>query len=510
MTSQHIVWVEDPEQSGLPPWRQQLERRHARAQLLRETLLAQGLQLRRATLGEVGFEPGQTLVFDHIDLALRCWTDPLEATLPRPTLLLVDSDTDELRALTVARPVDAVCRWPADTPAALALFLARLSRQQELTQQLHGSGSDRLTGLANRAHFLHKLGEALREGRRRDARALVVLDLDRFRAINEAKGASAGDALLSAVAHRLRGMARSDDLLARLGGDEFALLLQRERPHELPHAVEALLAAIAAPLLLPDGSQISPSCSAGLALLTPETNADAMLRRADLGCFDAKQLGGGRLVHHELISDDDPPDPQTDLRCFAELTQLHSDRLSRMVSELGQRLVESARQQALLDALTGLYNRRYFNERLPRDVERALRIGQPLAMAMVDLDDFGLINKQHGWATGDAALRQFAVQVRAGTRLVDWTARYGGEEFAIVLPDTDPTAALAVLERLRQVVQSLRLQAPDGTTLALSASIGLAWLQAGIDDAMSLAKAAGNACRSAKVSGKNRLLSYAA
>jgi PleD family two-component response regulator len=59
-------------------------------------------------------------------------------------------------------------------------------------------------------------------------------------------------------------------------------------------------------------------------------------------------------------------------------------------------------------------------------------------------------------------------------------------------------------------VQSLRLQAPDGTTLALSASIGLAWLQPGIDDAMSLAKAAGNACRSAKVSGKNRLLSYAA
>ncbi len=510
MTPEHIVWVEDPEQSGLPPWRKQLERRHARAQLLRESLLAQGLQVRRAPLGELGFEPGQTLVFDHIDLALRCWSDPLETTLPRPTLLLVDSDADELRALTAARPVDAVCRWPADTPAGLALFLARLGRQQDLTQQLHGSGSDRLTGLANRAHFLHRLGEALREGHRRDARALVVLDLDRFRAINETRGASAGDALLCAVAHRLRGLARSDDLLARLGGDEFAMLLQRDRPHQLPIAVEGLLAAIAAPLMLPDGSQISPSCSAGLALLTPETSADAMLRRADLGCFDAKQLGGGRLVHHELISDDDPPDPQTDLRRFAELTQLHSDRLSRMVSELGQRLVESARQQALLDALTGLYNRRYFNERLPRDVERALRTGQPLAMALVDLDDFGLVNKEHGWASGDAVLRQFAALVRARTRLVDWTARYGGEEFAIVLPDTEPAAAQAVLERLREAVTNLQVHAPNGQSMRLSASIGLAWLQPGVADAMALAKAAGNACRSAKVTGKNRLLNYVA
>lgn len=105
---------------------------------------------------------------------------------------------------------------------------------------------------------------------------------------------------------------------------------------------------------------------------------------------------------------------------------------------------------ALKDELTGLFNRRYFNQELPREVERFRRFGQPFALLLLDLDNFKAFNDSHGHSAGDAALAQLAALMRRGARGYDHVVRYGGEEFALILPQSRQHDAVAVAERIRE------------------------------------------------------------
>ena len=126
----------------------------------------------------------------------------------------------------------------------------------------------------------------------------------------------------------------------------------------------------------------------------------------------------------------------------------------------GQRIVELERslsaanarieQLSLTDALLGCYNRRYLNEQLPREVERAHRYETPLALVMADLDAFKKINDLHGHTVGDEVLLGFVQRAGASfRRSSDWMARFGGEEFALVLPQTDSVGAVSAADKVR-------------------------------------------------------------
>jgi len=105
-----------------------------------------------------------------------------------------------------------------------------------------------------------------------------------------------------------------------------------------------------------------------------------------------------------------------------------------------------------VDQTSQIHNRRYFDEQLEREIERANRTSRPLALLMVDLDHFKLVNDTLGHAAGDSILRQVAAALSENARQVDIVARYGGEEFALLLPDVTPESARAVAERLRETV----------------------------------------------------------
>ena len=166
---------------------------------------------------------------------------------------------------------------------------------------------------------------------------------------------------------------------------------------------------------------------------------------------------------------------------------------------------------AATDGLTGLANRRHFDERLPEEWARAKRNGTALSLLMVDVDNFGKFNNQHGHLAGDACLqsvaRTLAVEIR---RSADLAARYGGEEFVLLLPGTDEAGCEVLGERIRQALQDMSLPHPLNPPFqCVTVSVGGAtgWPSAErFGDHLSLVAAADRALYAAKNNGRNRLV----
>lgn len=117
---------------------------------------------------------------------------------------------------------------------------------------------------------------------------------------------------------------------------------------------------------------------------------------------------------------------------------------------MDSRQLAQKEESALKDELTGLFNRRYFNQELPREIERFRRFGHPFSLLLLDLDSFKAFNDVHGHSAGDAALRQLGELMGKSARIYDHVVRYGGEEFALILPQARQKDALAVAERIRE------------------------------------------------------------
>jgi diguanylate cyclase (GGDEF)-like protein len=162
------------------------------------------------------------------------------------------------------------------------------------------------------------------------------------------------------------------------------------------------------------------------------------------------------------------------------------------------------------DALTGLSNRRYFEERIQEEFARARRYRAPLSLVMLDIDYFKRINDTYGHPFGDEVLRAVAQVTRARLREVDMLARYGGEELIALLPETSPADALRACERVREAIEGLQLeyQAQDGTKkeVRCTASLGLASIPSPtLQTPEELMRAADECLYAAKGAGRNRV-----
>ncbi len=137
----------------------------------------------------------------------------------------------------------------------------------------------------------------------------------------------------------------------------------------------------------------------------------------------------------------------------------------------------SLQQQAHVDSLTGLYNRRYLIQALEREMERTRRTARPTAVVIADLDHFKQVNDNWGHETGDRALQLAADMLRASVRKLDIACRYGGEEFVVILPDTELPLALSVAERIRAMIEaqplSIATESDSQEALSLTASLGV-------------------------------------
>src|SRR5690349_12488120 len=173
---------------------------------------------------------------------------------------------------------------------------ARLRLTEDMT---HLARHDLLTNLPNRGLLLDRVEHALQMSRRRSTRiALLFVDLDGFKPVNDRFGHAAGDAVLIDVAQRLSSCVRQSDTVARLGGDEFALLLEDVHPPEVSSACERILAALSRGAHVA-GHHLSLSASIGVAFGDSSETAESMLRNADLAMYEAKSRGKNQWVEFE-------------------------------------------------------------------------------------------------------------------------------------------------------------------------------------------------------------------
>jgi diguanylate cyclase (GGDEF)-like protein len=187
-----------------------------------------------------------------------------------------------------------------------------------------------------------------------------------------------------------------------------------------------------------------------------------------------------------------------------ELSQL-AQAFDDMALALQQR-EQKLQEQAISDPLTGLYNRRYLNEFLPRELVRCRRSAAPLAVMLIDLDHFKRVNDSFGHEAGDVVLKAIAALLKGKVRGSDIACRYGGEEFALILPETGLDAAVRRAEVIRLAIARL-VPSHAGTPLGkVTTSLGIALFPDHGEDSDALLRAADVALYAAKGAGRDRVV----
>ncbi|MFZ0307783.1 MAG: diguanylate cyclase [Candidatus Sulfotelmatobacter sp.] len=196
-----------------------------------------------------------------------------------------------------------------------------------------------------------------------------------------------------------------------------------------------------------------------------------------------------------------------------EVPHLEASQISFKTTFAGQlglsianiRLREALRTQSVRDALTGLYNRRYLEEILEREVRRATRASQSLGVLMIDLDHFKNFNDTYGHDAGDAVLRETGASLTKGIRAEDFVCRFGGEEFVVILPTANVEAACARAERLRLKMKELTVLHQGKSMGMLTISVGVAVFPEHGSSPKELMAAADAALYEAKRNGRDQI-----
>jgi len=187
-------------------------------------------------------------------------------------------------------------------------------------------------------------------------------------------------------------------------------------------------------------------------------------------------------------------------------TQIRRHRYS---TELRQSVTQTL-ALAVIDELTGLYNRRYFDRHLSLMLEKAREQERDMAVMLIDMDFFKAVNDNHGHDIGDAVLKEFALRLRRNIRGVDLACRFGGEEFVVLMPDTDFRQAQSVAERVRMAVAERGFETSEVRPLTVTCSVGVALNEHQLDTPEMILKRADVALYRAKREGRNRVVFDAA
>lgn len=208
------------------------------------------------------------------------------------------------------------------------------------------------------------------------------------------------------------------------------------------------------------------------------------------------QLNGRLLVFREV----------TERKDVERRLRNANTRLQSQLIEIGI-LQSRLREQAIRDPLTNLFNRRYLEETLDRELARAAREAYPVSIFMIDIDHFKNVNDSHGHEAGDLVLKAIADVLASQSRRGDFACRFGGEEFIVVMPNINTEVAQERAETLRKMLNSLRVSF-DETSLMVTISMGIASYPANGTSRDSVLRSADRAMYAAKEAGRDHILSF--
>lgn len=442
-----------------------------------------------------------------VKLASACYT-VLQAQGGRQALIRARREQPDLILLDVMMPdLDgfAVCRALKSDPSTAHIPIIMVTAMADREARLQGlkAGADdfltkpldEVTLLARVRSLIRSLGSAddrRAMDRNRRALGLVKADADRERPAPDLPGQRIGLVCPTPAAalHMMR------QLRSRLPGPEIerlsreaALGSSKEQPDlfvieagaDDPEAALQILAELRA----------RPATRyAGLVLILPQKASAAAAQALDQG---ANEVIFQPLEIEELA-----------FRLATQLRAKHAADQRRAEVEAGLRL-------AVIDPLTGLFNRRYAMGHLENIASRAQRTGRDFAVIMLDFDHFKQVNDTHGHLVGDQVLAEIAMRLREKLRAMDLIARLGGEEFLIVLPDTGQAQAERIAERIRRLIESTPVsiapvalaQAPAPVPVTVSLGLAMARAQGKQIDTAALLDGADRALYVAKSQGRN-------
>ncbi|MCA9693402.1 MAG: diguanylate cyclase, partial [Myxococcales bacterium] len=286
---------------------------------------------------------------------------------------------------------------------------------------------DELTGALTRPAYTLRLDRALVDASPDRPVQVALLDIDHFKAINDVYGHDRGDRILRELAARLGALPGPIHAIGRYGGEEF-IVVAEVRDDDAARFAEGLCALVRdAPFA--DPLRIAVTVSVGAATTVRPISSAELCARADQALYAAKAHGRDRAITWTEL-EREALRSHGDLRliAFENMTRVVSGRVAEIIARRGRRMLEELRSEADLDGLTGLFSRAYFDRRAPYECAEADHAGAPFTLALLDVDFFGAVNKDHGWPTGDRVLQEIARRVRSQVRSTDWVARYGGEE----------------------------------------------------------------------------------
>lgn len=409
----------------------------------------------------------------------------------KPTLVLSATDDDTTEILGWLRPQDDVCLRTLMREQVLRRLRHIYTRQTEVR--------DPLTQLATRKQLNDQLGVLAGSD---TVLSLLLADVDHFKAINDKYGHVAGDQVLRDVAEVLRAVCTKPVFIARFGGEEFGILIPEDET--TAHGIAELVRRTVGEHTFAGGLKLT--ISVGMATAAFPGDPKELIRQADEALYGAKAAGRNVVVGWDaLVRQASASGQGIEALAFENLTRVVSERVANLITHRGQRLLNSLRHEADVDALTKLYTRGYFDRRFARDFESAVNSSRPLTVALMDVDYFGEVNKQYGWPTGDVVLRKVADVMRDHIRATDWVARYGGEEICLVMTDTTAEQSKGVLERVREAIADYPYRSTSGKPLQVTVSVGAVERGALDTEPAVMVERASMQLLSAKRGGRNRL-----
>lgn len=309
--------------------------------------------------------------------------------------------------------------------ADLQQRLARLEQQiasqaAELKNYGSEARTDSLTGLANRRALDDELQRRFAEWqRRRTPFAVMILDVDNFKTINDTQGHQAGDEALRQLANVITSNSRQMDFRCRYGGDEFVLILPDTGIQETRSAAERIRAAIEKSTFKFGTQSISLTCSVGVARITTQDDITKLIRRADEALYKSKDQGRDRGFWHD--GKDCLPLASDSTKCNGEASG---------------------------NVLDSLANRAMFVEALKRRLPESQRFGIPLSIIQLSVANYRSLGEAYGESAARSMLSAVANFTQAALRQIDLLARIEEGQFAILLPGSTSNEANQIAKRL--------------------------------------------------------------
>ncbi|GBE93443.1 diguanylate cyclase [Nostoc cycadae] len=434
--------------------------------------------------------------FENLEQAQYIYTN-----ISLPIVVLVETIEQEAAVLCWLEAGDETCKLDAiDQQIGL-----RLQRSIWHNQQKHLFSLDKLTGIANFRKFNDYAIKLLTSNEEVEPVSLIYLDIDRFKFINDRYGHNVGDQILQEIGQILQKYSLGASIVARTGGDKFAICMDGCMVQGKAFAEFLRTQIETHEFKLNDTSSVHLTASLGVVTMSGHSSVEQLWQEINQCIYAAKQKGRNRVVtseEFEAIADASGQDKLiTDFEHRIRVTA------ERMISEMvlkASRLANKYRIEAEHDGLTEVFNRRYLDRLLAREIEKYHKYQQRLTILLLDLDNFGEVNRTYGFPTGDQALKTaakiFTTHIRAG----DWVTRYGGEEFCIVMSNTDLNTGCQIAERIRLALSEEIITAYNGQQFHLTTSIGVVELMAE-NNLVSFLQRASDKVRAAKKNGRNQI-----